>query len=117
MKFQSKTVPKPDRQLALLQILARAFVPDKLSNKLPPEYLAAMTVLETELTADMDLDYFSPEGEESEEGGSADALGFRRLAAATALLRLARLHDSRLHVLPYYKLAFTMQASFFLIHV
>ena len=84
--------------------------PDNPAARLSPEYLAAVSALETELASDLDLDCFSPEGEGSEEGGLADTLGFRRLAAACALLRLARVHDTRLHVLPYYKLAFTMQA-------
>ena len=84
-------------------------MPDTPTLKLPPEYVAAMSALEAELAGDMDLEFSPSEGAMSEEGGFGEAFGYRRLAAATALLRLARLHDTRLHVLPYYKLALTMQ--------
>ena len=84
-------------------------MPDKAVSKLSPEFLAAMSALETELASDLDLECFSPEG--SEEGGFVDALGYRRLAAACAMLRLARVHDTRLSVLPYYKVALTMQVG------
>lgn len=94
-----------------LQMLARAFVPDRLSCNLPPDYLQAMTALERELVHDLDLDVFSPEAEESEDSEIQGALGYRRLAAACAFLRLARLHDTRLHVQPFYKVALTMQVT------
>lgn len=70
-----------------------------------------MLALENELANDMDMEFSPLDGYGSEEEGLVNALGYRRLAAANALLRLARQHDSRLHVLPYYKLALTMQVE------
>ena len=38
-----------------------------------------------------------------------ESYGFRRLAAASAMLRLARVHDSRLAIDSFFKLALTIQ--------
>jgi len=102
--------PPPHVDTCNLQIVARAFIPDVLNTKLPPETLAAVAALEGEISMDLDLE----SAEDVEDPLLEESYGFRRLSAASAMLRLARLHDSRLAIDNFFKLALTIQvyASF-----
>lgn len=106
-------IAKVDHLIFLdMQALARAIVPDETAGRPPQATMAALKRLEEALVAELsagDLD--------SQEDGPADSeclksFGYRRLAAAAGLLRLARIYDSHLAVDSFLQLALSIQVRF-----
>lgn len=98
---------------AVLQALARAFLPDVVTVKIPDEIVTALPVFEHGLLLEVGRENL---GENEEEGEPLDAdwrksTGYRRLCSAAALLKLARVYDARLQITTFLSLALMMQAS------
>jgi hypothetical protein len=87
-----------------MQALARACVPDAPCS-IPAETEAVVERLVRHLAPLLDT---SSDMDELDPAGPAD-MALVRLTASEALLRLARLHDARIHPEVYMSLALTMQ--------
>ena len=88
-----------------VQALARGLCGDLSTGSMPQPTLDVVDAVVAQLTPlldiDADISHLQPQGAVDE--------GYMRLAAASALLRLSRVHDAKLPVEAYFTLALTMQ--------
>lgn len=93
--------------IAIVQAVARGFVPDVAVARLPDELLSALPVLEAELMRELEQEGLDDEGPLDSEWRKS--MGYRRLIGATALLKLAKVYDAKLQITTFLRLALIMQ--------